>query len=266
MNRFVLTVTSGADLGKYYEAEGGICLIGRSEKADFRLQDETVSWEHARITVSGRGYVLENLSALGTVINNSKVSAQNRVRHNDRLMLSHRCVLKFELSDTGTKKVRNVAWLVGFLGVALAVAGGAALRAIAKSDRTPTYTHANYQHAFEQLSENLATWSHEGLVPSGFAEQFASAWRVENLGDSRRSAAMYNGLWSHLLTSASAAGGINSGTIGELDTGGYDQLKAYLDRGRSAARELERDDRLRALVQFVGDRARAMSRKAENNQ
>ncbi|RJQ31824.1 MAG: FHA domain-containing protein [Actinobacteria bacterium] len=51
-----------------------LLVIGRSENADIKLEDDFVSYNHAKIVQEGSHYYLEDLeSTNGTLVNNKKV-------------------------------------------------------------------------------------------------------------------------------------------------------------------------------------------------
>ncbi|MEM8836429.1 MAG: FHA domain-containing protein, partial [Planctomycetota bacterium] len=101
---YYLAVTTGPDEGKSCEVDGGSCLIGRSDAAELKLEDESISWEHARVVEEGGKVFLENLSALGTSVKGQKISGRYRLQPNDEIELSNRCKVKIEIRVTGVTK------------------------------------------------------------------------------------------------------------------------------------------------------------------
>jgi pSer/pThr/pTyr-binding forkhead associated (FHA) protein len=69
-----LTVTHGKQAGLQLPLEGGV-LIGRSSDCQLLLEDDYVSTRHARITLAGASYQVEDLgSTNGTFINNQRLT------------------------------------------------------------------------------------------------------------------------------------------------------------------------------------------------
>jgi serine phosphatase RsbU (regulator of sigma subunit) len=82
-----LVGTSGVATGREYLV-GDLCIIGRSSNAQVRLADLTVSRQHAKISRSASGYVIEDQgSSQGTLVNGVTVTVSH-LRHNDRISIA----------------------------------------------------------------------------------------------------------------------------------------------------------------------------------
>jgi len=79
--------------GKYAESERGLIVgetleIGRKPDLGLVLIEEMVSRLHARMTVSQRGVVLENLSSTnGTFVNGFQLRDKTTLAENDRVLI-----------------------------------------------------------------------------------------------------------------------------------------------------------------------------------
>ncbi len=77
-----LVCISGVTAGREYEL-GELCIIGRSPNAQIRLPNLAVSRQHAKLTRSLSGYVIEDQdSTLGTRVNDASVTVSH-LRHDD---------------------------------------------------------------------------------------------------------------------------------------------------------------------------------------
>ena len=64
-----LEVTSGSRVGAHVESSAQVLRLGRASDNDFELPDDLVSSAHARVVLTGTGYVLQDLrSTNGTVL------------------------------------------------------------------------------------------------------------------------------------------------------------------------------------------------------
>jgi phosphoserine phosphatase RsbU/P len=81
-----LVSLSGATMGREYPLRE-ICILGRSPNAQIRVPDLSISRQHAKITRSISGYVIEDLdSGLGTLVNRSAITASH-LRHGDEITI-----------------------------------------------------------------------------------------------------------------------------------------------------------------------------------
>lgn len=86
---------------------GGEMTIGRDTTAEIRIDDPAVSRSHARVTVRGGQYVLEDLGSVnGTIVNGTRVSRHSLVE-GDRVQLGPRVVFRFTLLDEAEEKLQR---------------------------------------------------------------------------------------------------------------------------------------------------------------
>src|SRR5688500_966448 len=70
-------------------------VIGRAPEADLRLESSAVSREHARIRITGRGPMIDDLgSRNGVLVNDHPVVGTSPLAHGDRILLGDQ-VLSF---------------------------------------------------------------------------------------------------------------------------------------------------------------------------
>jgi len=81
-----LVCTSGVTAGREYEL-GEICIIGRSPNAQIRLPNPAVSRQHAKLTRSIHGYIIEDQdSTVGTRVNEASVTVSH-LRNGDLIAI-----------------------------------------------------------------------------------------------------------------------------------------------------------------------------------
>ena len=74
-----LIFVSGPQRGERAVIMTGTVVLGRSPSADVRLLDEAASREHVRFQLTRDGWVMENLSANGTLINGKRYKKDKKV-------------------------------------------------------------------------------------------------------------------------------------------------------------------------------------------
>lgn len=98
-DRAYLIVLAGRDVGRMYKLEQGPTVIGRSHTSAIRLNDDSISREHATISLSGSSVYIEDLgSANGTVVNGDTIVG-HELRDGDKIRLGETTILKFTYHD-----------------------------------------------------------------------------------------------------------------------------------------------------------------------
>lgn len=84
-----LKVTAGPrEIRKSVVPVRGPIIIGRASGADICIADDFVSNQHARVTPSSRGVIVEDLrSTNGTVVNGSRISSPVQLSTGDEITL-----------------------------------------------------------------------------------------------------------------------------------------------------------------------------------
>ena len=96
----LLFVIQGPLMGSVYPVESDAVLIGRGSHAGVIIADESVSREHARLSMSdGIGYVEDLGSQSGTFLNGERIQGRVQVSDGDQLGLGRSTVIKFSLVD-----------------------------------------------------------------------------------------------------------------------------------------------------------------------
>lgn len=93
--RATLRVITGQEPGRVYELRGLVSIIGRTDNAAVRLDDEGVSREHAAISyhADAREFRVSDMhSANGTLLNGSRVS-EYALRDGDKLLVGETLLL-----------------------------------------------------------------------------------------------------------------------------------------------------------------------------
>lgn len=183
----VIRVIKGPDAGAVYALQSGVTLIGRSGKAGLRLTPQDISWEHVTITRNGSDYVVENLSALGTYLDDAKITGPVKLRPRDQLRLSKETVLRFETVGTDTGLLTSRRSLIVLLIVMLVAIAGYVLWDLT----SPPKATDDWGSAYTLLEPWVARESQAGRIPADSAKLFRDAWRLEQAGDFERSAPLW---------------------------------------------------------------------------
>jgi diguanylate cyclase (GGDEF)-like protein len=98
-DRAYLIVLAGAEVGKMYKLNEGDTMLGRSHRADVRIDDDSISRLHAKVTLAGSDIVIEDLgSSNGTLVNGERV-ARGALKDGDKIRLGETTILKFTFHD-----------------------------------------------------------------------------------------------------------------------------------------------------------------------
>ena len=93
-NRASLTLLTGPAAGTEYELDAPRMLIGRSASADLRLDDSSVSSEHAAIELGCEGFGIRDLASTNGVRVNGAVVLAAELKHGDRIEVGE-CHLQY---------------------------------------------------------------------------------------------------------------------------------------------------------------------------
>jgi pSer/pThr/pTyr-binding forkhead associated (FHA) protein len=87
---------NGAFQDRRIELPSSVCVLGRDPTATVRLEEESVSKQHARLTLEDGRFTLEDLdSSNGTFVNGRRIHARVELRPGDLLRLGA-VILKLE--------------------------------------------------------------------------------------------------------------------------------------------------------------------------
>jgi predicted component of type VI protein secretion system len=99
---FQLVMRAGPNPGKVFALDRSDISIGRGANNTFVINDAEISRNHARLTKSEAGYLIEDLgSTNGTFINGQKISGQQTLKSGDSLQLGENVVLSYEVVGEG---------------------------------------------------------------------------------------------------------------------------------------------------------------------
>lgn len=87
---------NGPQLDRKIELPSPVCVLGRAPTASVRLDDESVSKEHARLSHTDNRFLIEDLgSSNGTFVNGRRVHGRAEIRPGDLIRLGA-VILKLE--------------------------------------------------------------------------------------------------------------------------------------------------------------------------
>jgi len=124
VSRAELTGVSDEVSGRTFALGSARVIVGRAGSCDIRLDDSSVSSEHARLTHDADGWRVVNLlSTNGTFVNDEKVSNRS-LNNGDRVRFG--CV-EFRFhgpnADTPGSSKRWLLWVLAVAGLAAVAAG-----------------------------------------------------------------------------------------------------------------------------------------------
>lgn len=99
---FKLICLTGPNKGETYYLIGQRLIVGRSEKADIRINDTKTSREHAEFTKVGADWVVTDLGSQNGIIVNDKKVVQHKIVLGDRIIIGQ-TVFKFAKQDVSAK-------------------------------------------------------------------------------------------------------------------------------------------------------------------
>lgn len=98
-DRAYLIVLAGTDVGKMFKLDEGETVIGRSHRADIRIDDDSISRMHVKLSLDGTSVCIEDLnSSNGTLVNGAKIDTE-QLRDGDKIRLGETTILKFTFHD-----------------------------------------------------------------------------------------------------------------------------------------------------------------------
>jgi pSer/pThr/pTyr-binding forkhead associated (FHA) protein len=97
-----LICLTGGNKGESYVLLGNRIVIGRSEKADIRLNDTKASREHAEVTKVGTNWVATDLGSQNGIIVNDRKIKQEQLNEGDKLIVGQ-TVFKFAKVEVTSK-------------------------------------------------------------------------------------------------------------------------------------------------------------------
>lgn len=109
MAQYQLVMRSGPNAGKIYPLEQAELTIGRDTTNAIAINDAEVSRRHAKLTLRGTEYVIEDLgSTNGTFISGQRLSGPYTLRPGDLISLGENIVLMFEaVSDPNATMIAS---------------------------------------------------------------------------------------------------------------------------------------------------------------
>lgn len=108
LHRASVTITRGPGAGTEFELDGDRIIVGRSPDAQIRIEDASISSEHAAFELDTIGFGIRDLASTNHVILNGAEVLSSSLKHGDRIQLGE-CELQFVVEDrTPPTKAWNV--------------------------------------------------------------------------------------------------------------------------------------------------------------
>src|SRR5579862_6835621 len=167
-----LRIIEGPQKGSEFSVSGNETIIGRGAKAQIKLSSPDISWEHAIITRAGEDWMIENLSAHGTLLNDQKISGRVRIRPRDRIQLGDDTILRFESTDGPQLGLLGNPWFLRGGALAVVLALGAVVAFYYLQKPAPV---SDWPKAFMYLSHWVTAETEAGRMSPDVPMQFANA-------------------------------------------------------------------------------------------
>ncbi|RFF28485.1 MULTISPECIES: FHA domain-containing protein [unclassified Wenzhouxiangella] len=124
-SRAELTGVSSAVSGQSFALSTTRLIVGRADNCDLRLEDSSVSSEHARLVKDSAGWRVVNLlSTNGTFVNDRKISSSG-ISNGDRIRFGRVEFRLYDPDEAASTESGKSSWLP-WVAVAVAVAAVAA--------------------------------------------------------------------------------------------------------------------------------------------
>ena len=99
-DRCTLTVLEGPGIGRVLAVESEFMLVGRGASVDGRIDEDSLSREHARVfQLRGCWFVEDLQSTNGTWVAGERLSEPRQLADGDRVQMGKRCILRVSLHD-----------------------------------------------------------------------------------------------------------------------------------------------------------------------
>ena len=95
--QFQLTMRSGPTPGKVFSLEAAEITVGRDTSNGIAINDAEISRKHAKLTLQGNAYALEDLgSTNGTFVNGTRLSGRFTLKMGDTVSFGENIALQYE--------------------------------------------------------------------------------------------------------------------------------------------------------------------------
>jgi diguanylate cyclase (GGDEF)-like protein len=104
---YLLRMLRGPDAGAIWNLFEGEAIIGRGHQASVRIEDDSLSRQHARIIVGAAGVTLRDLGSVnGTYVEGKKLQGPTVLRNGDRICMGNIC-LRLDALDICERQIEQ---------------------------------------------------------------------------------------------------------------------------------------------------------------
>lgn len=192
----ILKVIRGPETGHAVKVGRGDTIVGKSSRAALQLASPDVSVEHVVITNTGEDFFVENLSAKGTFLNETKITGKTRLRLRDQIRVSPDTVLRLESEAGDSFIARHRPLFITFVAVLIALV---AVLIIADPFAKPPPAE-NRNHAYSVFDAYIQRQIAAGKYPRSMGNLFQEAWRHQLAKDNATSRELWYKLHVQLAT------------------------------------------------------------------
>jgi pSer/pThr/pTyr-binding forkhead associated (FHA) protein len=192
----IIKVIEGPDTGSYVRLSAGETVVGKGARAALRLSANAVSVEHFVVTQKDESLFIENLSARGTQVNDTRITGKVKIRLRDKIRVADDTVLRIE-SEGGdsllTRHRQLVIVLVALLSIIAVI-----FAFFNPFEKAPP--PQDWERAHTALGDYISRQEAAKKYPPRMREYWDSAWRHDAAGDYKASVIAWQQLESMILT------------------------------------------------------------------
>jgi pSer/pThr/pTyr-binding forkhead associated (FHA) protein len=190
----IIKVIEGPDTGAFAQIGPGETVVGKGTRAALRLSSPSVSVEHLVITQHDENMFVENLSARGTLVNDTKISGKVKVRLRDKIRVSEDTVLRIE-TEGGDSLLTQHRKLAIVLAILFAIAS---IVFVIADPFTKAPPPADWDRTQAALGEFISREESLKRYPPKTRDWWDAAWRHDNAGDYRNAVRAWQELQTRL--------------------------------------------------------------------
>ena len=169
----ILKVIRGPDSGHSAKVGRGDTIVGKSSRAALKLSSPEVSVEHVVVTSTGEDFFVENLSAKGTFLNETKITGKHRLRIRDQIRVSTDTVLRLESEAGDSFFARHRSIVIALIAVLITIV----IAIIVADPFASPPPVENWNHAYTVLDGFIQRQIAAKKYPRTLDNLFQEAWR-----------------------------------------------------------------------------------------
>jgi len=185
----ILKITKGPEEGQEFRCSVNETIVGRSPRSQVRLSSQTISYEHAIISRLADEFVIENLSANGTFVNDERITGKIKLRARDQLRFGQETLCRVEaVPGAAMTSQRRVLMIVAAVSVTLTII------LLIAATLSSSQAGVNLKLAYSKLDAYMGEQVEQKHLPPQSREMMRQAWRLEMSRDRASSVQIWRDL------------------------------------------------------------------------